>query len=75
MSDRNSTLAEELARANEVLRRRFVHHTGPKGPLTMDQARDLCERMAGPSTWCPVEYADCYLPDCREQRRCVCERR
>lgn len=41
------TLAEELAAENERLRRRFVHATRPKGLLSMDQARDLAERMAG----------------------------
>lgn len=39
------TLAEELAEEEERLRRRMVHATRPRGPLTLEQARDLCERM------------------------------
>jgi hypothetical protein len=39
------TLAEELAHENELLRRRFVHHTRPMRPLTMDEARKLHEAV------------------------------
>lgn len=35
------TLAQELAEENEALRRRFIHHTRPKRPLTLDEARAL----------------------------------
>ena len=41
------TLAEYLKREEELLRRRVVHATRPKGPLTMDEAADLCRRMDG----------------------------
>ncbi len=50
------TLAEELAEENERLRRRMVHATRPKRPLTMDEARLLHEAMIGSS-----EFA--YTPD------------
>lgn len=49
MTMKQPTLAEELAHENELLRRRFVHTMRPKGPLTMEQARELAERMAGTS--------------------------
>lgn len=39
------TLADELADEAELARRRFIHATRPRGPLTMEQARALCERM------------------------------
>lgn len=41
------TLADDLKHEADLLRRRFVHHTRPKGPLTLEQARDLCKRMDG----------------------------
>jgi hypothetical protein len=41
------TLADDLKAENELLRRRFVHATRKRGPLTMSEARDLCRRMAG----------------------------
>jgi hypothetical protein len=41
------TLADELRREADLLRRRLVHHTRPKGSLTMDEAADLCRRMDG----------------------------
>lgn len=44
---KETTLADDLKREGDLLRRRFVHATRPKGPLTMDQARDLCRRMDG----------------------------
>lgn len=47
MTDTTKTLAESLAEEAELLRRRFVYHTRPKGPLTMDQAIDPCRRMEG----------------------------
>ena len=42
---KETTLADELKHEGELLRRRFVHATRPKGPLTLDQAADLCRRM------------------------------
>lgn len=47
MTNPTKTLAEELAAEEELARRRFVHHTRPKGPLSLDEARKLCERMDG----------------------------
>lgn len=47
MTDRQKTFAELFKEEDELLRRRFVHHTRPKGSLTMEQARELCERMDG----------------------------
>lgn len=41
------TLADALREEEELLRRRFVHATRPKGPLTMEQAIELCRRMSG----------------------------
>lgn len=40
-------LAEELKAEEERLRRRFVHHTRPRDPLTLKEAIELSERMAG----------------------------
>lgn len=45
MTERVQTLADDLMREAKLLRRRFIRHTRPKGPLTLDQARDLCRRM------------------------------
>jgi hypothetical protein len=47
MTDQKKTLAEAIAEEDEMLRRRFVHHTRPKGPLTLAQAIALSRRMAG----------------------------
>lgn len=41
------TLAEELAHETELLRRRFVHHTRPKRPLSLQEAMELCREMDG----------------------------
>jgi hypothetical protein len=41
------TLTEQLADDTELLRRRHVHATRPRGPLSMDQAADLAARMSG----------------------------
>lgn len=35
------TLAEELREEEEAARRRFIHHTRPKRPLTLDEAIKL----------------------------------
>lgn len=45
MTEREQTFADDLAQEDELLRRRFVHATRPRGPLSMDQAAELCERM------------------------------
>jgi hypothetical protein len=57
MSDKPRSFAEELAREGDLLRRRFVHHTRPKGPLTLEQAKALCERM-GEATDLPTLSKD-----------------
>lgn len=41
------TLAEELKREEELVRRRFVHHTRPKEPMSLEEATALSKRMAG----------------------------
>lgn len=40
------TLAEELKQEAERLRRRFIHAARPKRPLSFDEARALCARVA-----------------------------
>lgn len=40
------TLAEDLADEAERHRRRFVHHTRKRGPMTMEEATALCARVA-----------------------------
>lgn len=47
------TFADEMRRENELLRRRLVHATRPRGPLTMQEAADLAERMEGAPTTPP----------------------
>lgn len=42
---KEKTLAEDLREEAERLRRRFIHHTRPRGLLTLEQAIELCERM------------------------------
>lgn len=44
---RPCTLADALRQEDEALRRRVVHATRPRGPLSLEQARDLCRRMEG----------------------------
>ena len=39
------TLADELKAEAEALRRRFVHHTRPKGPLSLKEAIELSKHM------------------------------
>ena len=39
------TLAEAMRKEDEALRRRFVHHTRPRGPLSLREAIALSERM------------------------------
>jgi hypothetical protein len=43
----DKTLAESLKEEEEALRRRFIHHTRPKGPLSLKEAMELAERMSG----------------------------
>lgn len=43
----NAATPESLNQEAEQLRRRFVHHTRPKGPLSMEQAVTLHERIEG----------------------------
>lgn len=45
------TLAEEMKRDDDLLRRRFVHATRPTGPLSLDEAGALCRRMEGDLPW------------------------
>lgn len=39
------TLAESLKEEDEALRRRFVHHTRQRHPLSLEEAMELAERM------------------------------
>lgn len=41
------TLANDLREEADQLRRRFVHHTRPQRPLTLQEAIDLCRQMTG----------------------------
>ncbi len=43
----HTTFAEEMKREQDQLRRRFVHHTRPKGPLSLEEAIALSKRMEG----------------------------
>ena len=43
------SLAEDLHAEDEHLRRRMVHATRPKGPLSLDDAITLHKRMGGES--------------------------
>jgi len=43
--DEKKTLADELREEEQRARRRFIHATRPKRPLTLDEARELCERI------------------------------
>jgi hypothetical protein len=40
------TLAEALRLESAALTRRLIHYTRSKGPLNMQEARELAERMA-----------------------------
>lgn len=44
--DEKKTLADDLRAEEQRARRRFIHATRPRRPLTMDEARELCERIA-----------------------------
>jgi hypothetical protein len=44
---RHVSLAASIREEEEQLRRRFIHHTRKKGPLSLEDAIDLAERMAG----------------------------
>jgi hypothetical protein len=41
------TLADDLREEEELARRRFVHATRPKYPMSMEEAMKLHERMLG----------------------------
>lgn len=60
------TLAEELADENDRLRRRVIHATRPKGPLSMDDAADLSRRMSDnlPRCDCGHLFEICSHPNC-----------
>ena len=45
----SKTLAEEIAEESDRLRRRVIHHSLPKRPLTLDEACKLHEAMIGSS--------------------------
>lgn len=40
------TLAQALKEEEEALRRRFIHHTRPKRPLTMEEAAALAASVS-----------------------------
>ncbi len=42
----DSSLADLLKEEELALRRRMIHFTRPKRPLTLDEAIDLARRMA-----------------------------
>lgn len=48
IADLKPTFAEDMKREADLLRRRFVHHTRPKGPMSMEEAMELCRRMSAP---------------------------
>jgi hypothetical protein len=37
--------ADEMRREEDLLQKRFIHATRPRGPMTMQQAIDLCRRI------------------------------
>lgn len=43
----NKTLAEALKEEDELLRRRIVHATRPKRPLSLEEAAELARRIEG----------------------------
>lgn len=53
----SKTLAEELKKENERLRRKHVHVTRPLGPLTMDEAAALHRRMEGTQPPCEHPFS------------------
>lgn len=42
------TFAEQHQDEEEALRKRFIHHTRPQGPLSLSGAINLSSRMRGP---------------------------
>lgn len=61
MTKQPSTLAESLRADAEALRKRFVHATRPKGPLSLAEAMDLCSRMDGdemPAESVPIPHLE-----------------
>lgn len=52
------TLADVIAEENELGRRQFVFATRKRGPLTMDEALDLCRRMDGAYLGVPIYEVD-----------------
>lgn len=49
MGDPEKTFAQEMREEEERLRRRVVHATRPRHPMSLDEAMELSARMAGTS--------------------------
>lgn len=47
MEAEQKTIAEEMARDADLLRRRFIHATRPKRPLSLKEAIELSDKMEG----------------------------
>lgn len=43
------TFADDMRAEDERLRRRVVHHTRPRGPMSLQEAMALCQQMEPPS--------------------------
>lgn len=41
------SFSDDIKKEEEMARRRFVHATRPRGPLSMEQAEALARRMEG----------------------------
>jgi hypothetical protein len=46
-SNKPSTFGNEMRAEADRLRRRFLHATRPRGPMSLEEASNLCRRMAG----------------------------
>ena len=50
VSTKTSTLADEMKKENDLLTQRFIHHTRPKHPLSMEEAKLLHQALINSST-------------------------
>lgn len=81
MTEQPKTFAEEYAAEAERLRRRFVHVTRPRGPMTWEQAQEHCRRMAGADGEKLRAPVPCKWPNCARKNespprgKCECSLR
>jgi hypothetical protein len=68
-----NTLADDLRLEDAALHRRFIAATAPKRPLSLDEARDLSERMTDTLDEDSLDREPVVCTKCGRPKRANCE--